>query len=672
MTVALRTFGGGPADITTDNAGNVTTGVSLRVYNAAVGGQRVTELYDIDGTPLPGVVTSSTDSEKLGRIEFAAAGEYSVLFLDPGYGMRWVVPAREAFNLTAAAVDKADRAIALAENAVTHPQLESMFRDPAWGTVVYPHQFGATGDGATDDTVAVQAAVDYLNSRGGGTLAYDPKHGVGVYRQAWVRLGPNITIEGNGSTVKSIAGIVFFGGSQGGQGYGAYTKNLTFRNIIFRGDFANEILCKIMFHHTENLLIENCRFIEATRSSHAIDMGGCRNVIIRACTFTGHDPVGSDYSECIQVDHSTANGMNNPTGEEGTYDGLPCVNVTVENCTFEPLQVGATWYSAPTPMGNHVHVERLHENIRFINNTVVDAHTPTAAATSNGWLHFYGVKGLTVAGNHFEQATTKQPMIVVRLITPTTGLARENYGVHGASNNSPGVEVLPSEDVKITGNTFKGFAGDTTGMHTILISGLAGYPIAGVLVADNQIVDCYPANRIPAGGNYSGDFINLNYVDEVLIRGNAARNVRNFVYAPRCNNLSIEANTISGSYWATIDSTTSGDNLVIRGNTLRNYGVGIRATGRTNTLVQGNTLKNSLQINGAATSGSYTAPIVISGGSRGSVIGNVVDSDAPPSHQVGQAVRFTGSHAGGIYGSNLQSGHTKEATVDSGSTVTEK
>lgn len=670
--MALRTFGGGPADITTDNNGNVTTAVSLRVYNAAVGGQRVTELYDIDGTPLPGVVTSSTDSQKLGRIEFAAADEYSVLFLDPGYGMRWVVPAREAFNLTAAAVEKADRAIVLAENAVTHPQLEEVFLDPARGTVVYPHQFGATGDGVTNDTAAVQAAVDYLNARGGGTLAYDPKHGTGIYRQAWVRLGPNITIEGNGSTVKSTAGIVFFGGSQGGKGYGAYTKNLTVRNIIFRGDFANEILCKLMFHHTENLLIENCQFIEATQSSHAIDMGGCRNVIIRACTFTGYDPAGSDYAECIQVDHSTANGLNNPAGEEGTYDGLPCVNVTVESCTFEPLQIGSTWYAAPTPMGNHVHVENLHENLRFINNTVIDAHTPTAPVTSNGWLHFYGVKGLTVAGNHFEQRSRKAPMIVVRLITRNVGLLPANYGQHGASNTSTGVPTVPSEDVKITGNTFKGFAGDTTGMHTILLEGLDGYPIRGVLIADNQVTDCYPKNRIAAGGNYSGDFISLNYVDDVVVRGNTARDIRNFVYAPRCNNLSVEANTITGCYWWTITSTTSGDNMIVRGNTIRNYGVGIRVTGRTNTVIQGNTLKDSLQIEGASTSGSYTAPVVISGGSRGSVVANIIESAAPPSFQIAQAIRFTGNHSGGLYGSNLQNGHTREATVDSGSTATAK
>lgn len=123
--MALRTFGGGPADITTDSNGNVISGVQLQVFTAATGGQRVTELYDISGTPLPSVVTSSTDPEKLGRIEFAASEAYSVLFLDSGYGMRWVIPAREAFALTATAVAKAETAYELASQAASQTDLDS-------------------------------------------------------------------------------------------------------------------------------------------------------------------------------------------------------------------------------------------------------------------------------------------------------------------------------------------------------------------------------------------------------------------------------------------------------------------------------------------------------------------------------------------------------------------
>jgi polygalacturonase len=44
--------------------------------------------------------------------------------------------------------------------------------------VINVKTFGAKGDGVTDDTAAIQAAVDYVFSAGGGTLAFP----TGTYR----------------------------------------------------------------------------------------------------------------------------------------------------------------------------------------------------------------------------------------------------------------------------------------------------------------------------------------------------------------------------------------------------------------------------------------------------------------------------------------------------------
>ena len=115
--MALNHFGGGPSDIVTDAQGNVVGGVQLRVYSAQEGGKRVTELYDTDGTPLPGVVESSSEVNNVGRWAFQASDNYDQLFMDDGVSDRWVVPARETYTATRQALGLASEAKTVAEEA---------------------------------------------------------------------------------------------------------------------------------------------------------------------------------------------------------------------------------------------------------------------------------------------------------------------------------------------------------------------------------------------------------------------------------------------------------------------------------------------------------------------------------------------------------------------------
>jgi hypothetical protein len=61
--------------------------------------------------------------------------------------------------------------------------------------------FGATGNGITDDTSAIQNAINTVYKQGGGTIVFPP----GVYVVTSVTLKDNITYQGYGATIKRPA-----------------------------------------------------------------------------------------------------------------------------------------------------------------------------------------------------------------------------------------------------------------------------------------------------------------------------------------------------------------------------------------------------------------------------------------------------------------------------------
>ncbi|MDI6852074.1 MAG: glycosyl hydrolase family 28-related protein [Deltaproteobacteria bacterium] len=59
-------------------------------------------------------------------------------------------------------------------------------------------RFGAKGDGVTDDTAAIQKAVDWVFAQGGGKISFPP----GTYIVTSVNIREGITYEGHGATIK--------------------------------------------------------------------------------------------------------------------------------------------------------------------------------------------------------------------------------------------------------------------------------------------------------------------------------------------------------------------------------------------------------------------------------------------------------------------------------------
>ncbi|MGD7788025.1 glycosyl hydrolase family 28-related protein [Propionibacteriaceae bacterium Y1700] len=245
--------------------------------------------------------------------------------------------------------------------------------------VVDVRDFGAVGDGVTEDTVAFQAAIDAVAEAGGGTLRIPTGTYVLAREKSVVLRADNMNVEAAGATFTRLDAAkapraMFVSNTRGAPGYGSGIKNLMWRGCRFVGSLADsQFICLFGLHHPqdclfEDIVAENCQ----APGSHQFDLGAADGVTIRHCTFRGQASGGAtDLAEAIQIDGSYRGTLTGGTEQAG-FSGLMTRRVVVEDCTFEPFtDADGTVWAGPTPMGCHFAAEgKYYEDIKFVNNVV--------------------------------------------------------------------------------------------------------------------------------------------------------------------------------------------------------------------------------------------------------------------------------------------------------------
>ena len=230
--------------------------------------------------------------------------------------------------------------------------------------ICYVSDFGAIGDGISDDTLPLQKAFDFLQDKPNSKLIFEKNKTYLIDTTLCIK-GSNLHIEGNNSTLITTnpsIGIMLLNGTPQDKfvGYEG-NSNITVSNLNFIG-YRDRTSTAIAFAHAKNIRIDNCMFTNFV--NHCMDMAGLNGLLVTDCKFFGHSGVDNLHNECIQLDYC----LENSFGIMGTYDGTVTKNVVIERCEFKPSSEYKAWSKC---VGGHTFVDgKIYSNVSIRNCTM--------------------------------------------------------------------------------------------------------------------------------------------------------------------------------------------------------------------------------------------------------------------------------------------------------------
>lgn len=280
--------------------------------------------------------------------------------------------------------------------------------------------YGAIGDGNSDDRAAIQQAIDEAAAKGGGEI-YFPE---GRYRVEEI-----LILKSNISLILDERAVIVNGINQGGHPSiifmtGPFTEDgqqvqwERTSNISISGgtiDMNGELNeagngCKnlpnigssgaLALGYCDNVKISDVKFLNSYKG-HVIQICACDGVIIDNCEFVGQAIPNTLTDsqiinlESIQIEPSTVKGFpyaTNATGEASQ-------NITISNCYFGASDVCG---EPITAVGTHNQVYEC-EKCNHIN--VVDNEFDNMAYAG---VRFCGYEYVTIKGNSFIKRTPTQ------------------------------------------------------------------------------------------------------------------------------------------------------------------------------------------------------------------------------------------------------------------------
>lgn len=610
--MTLYTFGGTPADVLTDNAGNVVPDYPLLVKVAGTGAT-VSALFEEDGTtPIATLTTNPASSSAPGAVRTFKAADVSEIefeYLDASsQPVRWYQAARE---LASGALQTAQQALAAGSSKLdkdtTDPQTvagPATFQSPVTfeDTISAPNLpdlpaarwyivTGATGNGVADDRAAIQAQLDAAHTAGGGIVFIPPGKVYGI--STFLVVYDNTTIWAYGATLKAIgtgAGLLRnFLGTETFTGYTGHS-HIQVLGGIWDGNASDGSTGSVTaetdvinFVHCSDITVKDAT-IRNVSSAHALEFNSTDGGRAINCRFEGYrDNSGTSarqFSEAVQIDIAKSG-----SSSIGSFDNTASKNILVMGCYFGPSTRLGVFGRA---VGSHTVVAGVtFDNIRVLGNRI--------DGTLQEGVYGYGWRRTVIADN---------------IITST------GYSGIQVTQPNPATTAITQHTVDIHGNTIEGCGTDSA----IRVLGYATSKIAGVSVVGNVIksitgnaVHCEHCSGPSIAGNQvdttTSTGLYAHYSDAATITGNTVRSAgSNGINVSGTVGATVAGNTVdttSSNFGIFVgqgaDGTTNATDATVTGNTVRSpASSGLRlSTNATRCLVIANTVR---KLAGAATS----------------------------------------------------------------------
>lgn len=391
----------------------------------------------------------------------------------------------------------------------------------AGGEVFNVKAYGAEGDGVTDDSTALQAAIDAAEAAGGGRVFLPP--GDYLFATGLVIDSPNVILVGDGDD-----SVLTYTGS--GTGITISAASITLQNLkIDTTGASGTVAVSSSASKTQlvNVFVSGTSS-DAQQNGRVNLVSGADDALVQGCTFTGAYP-----SVTIQSDRCRVIGNHFETFRLGVYLVGGAGN-TVNSNNF--VSVGGSGVVAGF---DAILVETSTDVVISGNNILASReHGIYVAGGSSGINERVVITGNNISG---------VPQNGVKFLGAT--LARQHlHGVissnvmegTGSASSLLGISVGNSKHLQITGNVVTKFL---NGIH--IRGGIETCNVVGNLVRESigagiRIVDTSEANI------------------DVAVIGNK-----------------VNDNSTAGGGWSAIDITCTGgyasSNIVIQDNALSDY-----------------------------------------------------------------------------------------------------